>query len=133
MGTLVTMGAMLQCSFGAAPVPLVVVPTGTPITAGVVSAATIMDFKPIVNIASFGMCNTITNPVVAAATAAKLGVFTPAPCVPATVAPWVPGAPTVLVNNMPALTDMSKCLCTWGGVISVITPIGPGAFPVVVP
>ena len=37
-------------------------------------------------------------------------------------APWVPGAPTVLLGNMPALDDTSKLMCTWGGVISVAFP-----------
>jgi hypothetical protein len=40
------------------------------------------------------------------------------PCVPATSAPWVPGAPTVMIANMPALDNVSKCMCNWGGVIS---------------
>jgi hypothetical protein len=38
---------------------------------------------------------------------------------PATVAPWVAGAPTVLIANMPALTDDSKLMCCWAGVISI--------------
>jgi len=111
------MGAMLQCSFGAAPSSLVVLPqnrvlTGTP-------AANIMDGKPLVNVLPFGMCNSPTNPVVAAATTAALGVLTPMPCVPATPAPWVPGAPTVLIANMPALDNSSSLLCNWGGVIQI--------------
>ena len=54
---------------------------GTPVTAGT-AAANIQAFAPMVNIPTFGMCGTMSNPVVAAATAAKLGVFSPAPCVP---------------------------------------------------
>jgi hypothetical protein len=130
MGQLVTAGAMMACSFGAAPSALIVIPTGPPASAGGPPAATIMDFKPIVNIPPFGMCSAPTNPTVIAATAAKLGVFTPAPCVPATVAPWVPGSPTVLINNMPALNNSSKCMCTWAGVISITMP---GQFTVQVP
>ncbi|MGI9211442.1 MAG: DUF4280 domain-containing protein, partial [Methylococcaceae bacterium] len=64
-------------------------------------------------------CNSIANPVVAAATAAKLGVFTPMPCIPMTVAPWIVGQPTVLIGNMPALTDSSQLICCWGGVITI--------------
>ncbi|MDR1269119.1 MAG: DUF4280 domain-containing protein, partial [Planctomycetaceae bacterium] len=59
------------------------------------------------------------NPMVAVATAAALGVLTPMPCIPATVAPWAPGSPTVLIGNIPALTDTSKLICNWGGVIQV--------------
>ncbi|HEX8430010.1 MAG TPA: DUF4280 domain-containing protein [Longimicrobium sp.] len=120
MGIQVCMGAMMQCSFGAAPSSLVVLPvnrtlTGTP-------AATIMDFAPIVNIPPFGMCNTPSNPMVAAATAAALGVLTPMPCIPVTPAPWVVGSPTVLIGNMPALNNSSKLMCAWGGVIQITSP-----------
>ena len=117
MANLVCMGALLQCSFGAAPSSLVVLPangvlTGTP-------AATIMDHAPIVNVPPFGVCSSIANPTVASATAAALGVLTPMPCIPATAAPWAPGAPTVLIGNMPALDDQSKLMCNWGGVIQI--------------
>ena len=120
MGIQVAMGATLQCSFGAAPGVLSVLPanrvmTGTP-------AANIMDNKPMVNIAPFGMCNSPSNPTVAAATAAALGVLTPMPCVPFTAAPWVPGSPTVLIGNMPALNNSCKLMCNWGGVIQILAP-----------
>ena len=85
-------------------------------------AACIMDNKPLVNILPFGMCNSMANPVVAAATAAKLGVFSPMPCVPNTVAPWAPGCPTVLIANKPALNNSSKLMCLWGGVIQIVQP-----------
>jgi hypothetical protein len=120
MGLLVTMGAMLQCSFGVAPSPLSVLPMNRVLTQ--IPAANIMDNKPFMNIMPFGMCNSPSNPTVAAATAAALGVLTPMPCVPVTPAPWVPGSPTVLIGNMPALNANSKCMCTWGGVISITAP-----------
>jgi hypothetical protein len=96
-----------------------VIPKGMPVVVGGRPAATIMDFAPFANILPFGMCNSPANPMVIAATAAALGVFTPMPCIPVTVAPWVPGSPTVLINNFPALSSTSKCMCTWGGVISI--------------
>jgi hypothetical protein len=120
VGMLVTMGAMLQCSFGAAPSALSVLPVNRVLTA--VPAASIMDNKPFMNIMPFGVCNSMSNPVVAAATAAALGALTPMPCIPVTPAPWLPGAPTVLVGNMPALNSDSKCMCAWGGVISITSP-----------
>ena len=80
----------------------------------------IMDFKPLLNIPSMGQCTTMSNPAVAAATAAKLGVYTPAPCVPATTAPWKPGDSTVLVENFPALLNTDTLQCMWGGVITIL-------------
>lgn len=122
------MGAMLQCSFGAAPSNLVVLPQNRVTTA--VPDANIMDNKPMVNILPFGMCSSPANPTVAAATAAALGVLTPMPCVPATPAPWIAGSPTVLLANMPALNNTSKLMCAWGGVIQIVTP---GEFTVNIP
>jgi len=111
-------GAALQCSMGMAPGTLVVLPLHRTLTSNQ-PAANIMDNKPMVNIMPFGMCQSPANPTVAAATAAALGVLTPMPCIPATTAPWAPGSPTVLLDNMPALNDTSKLMCMWAGVISV--------------
>lgn len=121
MGNHVCMGAMMQCTFGVAPASLIVLPVNKVMTSNV-PAANIMDNKPMVNIPTFGMCQSPANPTVAAATAAALGVLTPMPCIPATAAPWAPGSPTVLVGNMPALNDSSKLMCNWGGVISINSP-----------
>ena len=120
MGIQVCMGATLQCSFGAAPSTLVVLPDKAVLTQ--TPAATIMDNAPIVNVPPFGMCSSMANPTVAAATAAALGVLTPMPCVPVIPAPWAPGAPTVLIGNMPALNESSKLMCAWGGVIQIVVP-----------
>ena len=118
MGQQVVAGALLQCSFGAAPAALSVLPLNRTMAAGP-PAANIMDFAPMMNIPPFAMCNSIANPMVAAATAAALGALTPMPCIPMTVAPWIVGAPTVLIGNMPALNNSSKCMCAWGGSISI--------------
>lgn len=115
MACQVCAGAIMQCSFGAAPSTLNVLPTNRTLTG--TPAATIMDFAPIVNVPPFGMCSSPSNPMVIAATAAALGVLTPMPCVPMTVAPWVAGAPTILIGNMPALNDSSKLMCAWAGSI----------------
>ncbi|PWV59324.1 DUF4280 domain-containing protein [Plasticicumulans acidivorans] len=125
----VTMGAMLQCSFGMAPSSLVVLPTNR-VLAENKPAANIMDHVPLLNIMPFGMCQSLANPTVAAATSAAMGVLTPMPCIPATSAPWVPGAPTVLIANMPALDNVSQCMCMWGGVIQITNP---GATTVQIP
>lgn len=121
MGKFVTMGAMLQCSFGMAPASLIVTVPLRP-KCGNMLMATTMDMIPTTNIPTFGMCQTLTNPAVASATSAAMGVLTPAPCVPVITAPWAPGSAQVKVMNTPALTDNSKCLCTWGGNISITNP-----------
>lgn len=128
MGQLVCGGAMLQCSFGAAPSVFTTLPNNR-VNASM-PVANIMDNKPMVNIKPFGMCSSPSNPQVIAATSAAMGVLTPMPCVPVTVAPWVPGSPTVLVGNMPALNNSSKCTCTWGGIIQITAP---GQFNIQVP
>jgi Domain of unknown function (DUF4280) len=120
MGQLVVTGAMMQCTFGAAPATLNATSAPT-VTAGT-PAATIMDHVPMENIPTFGMCQSLANPQVAAATSAALGVLTPMPCIPATSAPWAPGSPTVTINNFPALTSSCKCMCNWAGVISITNP-----------
>lgn len=114
-------GAVLQCSFGIAPATLNVLPTNRTIVNNM-PMANIMDNKPFINILPFGMCNSIANPTVAAATAAALGVLTPMPCFPTIVAPWMPGSPTVIIGNAPALTAQSQLMCAWGGGIRISFP-----------
>lgn len=118
MGQQVCMGALLQCSFGVAPSSLTVLPANK-VMAQNMPAANIMDNKPMVNILPFGMCSSIANPTVASATAAALGVLTPMPCIPVIAAPWTPGNPQVMIANMPTVTNSSKLMCNWGGVIQV--------------
>lgn len=129
MGFWVAGGAMTQCTFGAAPGSLNVLPLNKVMVGGP-PGGNIMDNKPMVNVAPFGVCMSLANPTVAAATAAALGVLTPMPCIPNTAAPWVVGAPTVMLANMPALNDSSMLMCNWGGVIKVVVP---GQFTSMVP
>lgn len=129
MGLIVASGAMMTCSFGVAPATLTVPPSGR-VNADGVPAATIMDHKPNVNIAPFGMCSSLANPQVASATSAAQGVLTPQPCLPNTTTPWAPGSPTVSIGSMPALTATSTCNCLWAGVITITNP---GARTVQVP
>jgi len=114
----VVTGAMMTCSFGAAPSSLIALSAPTTMAGGM-PAATIMDFAPMANVPPFGVCTSLANPTVASATAAALGVLTPMPCIPATVAPWAPGAATTLLGGMPALHDGCKLTCMWGGMISI--------------
>ncbi len=121
MSCQVCMGATLKCSFGAAPSVLTVVPK-TAVIAQAMPVATVMDNIPLANVLPFGVCSSLANPLVAAATAAALGVLTPQPCIPATVAPWLPGKPNILIGGMPALDQSSTLICAWGGVVSVVNP-----------
>ena len=110
--------ALCTCSFGAAPMPLPVTSQQTVQTVGQLTA-TIMDNK----LTTFGMCSSLANPTVAAATAAALGALTPMPCAPVTPMPWAPGVPAVLVCGKPLLNNTSKLMCMYGGVIQVtMTP-----------
>jgi hypothetical protein len=116
------------CSFGLAPSTLNVTSNLKVLTSK--PAATIMDFRPMVNIPPFGMCTSLANPMVASATAAALGVLTPMPCIPNTMAPWIPGSPMVIIGNYPALSSTSQLICAYGGMIKIISP---GQMKVLVP
>ena len=120
---------VLQCSFGMAPSNFMVLPDKRILTEGK-PAANITDNKPLVNILPFGMCQSLANPTVAAATAAAFGVLTPMPCIPVTTALWILGSPTVQIGGSPALNANCKLMCNWGGVIQFTTP---GSLKVMVP
>ncbi|MHA7630306.1 DUF4280 domain-containing protein [Corallococcus sp. M7] len=120
MGSQVVSGAMLQCTFGMAPSTLSVLPVNQ--VNSTAPAATIMDTVPGLNVPPFGMCQSIANPTVAAATAAAMGALTPMPCLPVIPAPWAPGSPTVMIKGKPALTDTCMCNCAYGGVIKINVP-----------
>jgi hypothetical protein len=111
-------GALLKCTMGMAPSSLVVLPINMQNTSNM-PAANIQDHIPMVNIMPFGMCQSPANPMVAAATAAAMGVLTPMPCIPMTPAPWVTGSPTVTLANQPALNKSSMLMCNWAGQISI--------------
>lgn len=123
MAKLVVNGASLKCSQGLAPSTLVVLPTEK-IDAGEQPAGTVQDYKPMVNVPPFGMCNSTSNPQVISATAAAQGVHTPMPCVPMISAAWSPGSTIVEINGKKALTADSKCNCQWNGSIEITKPGG---------
>ena len=110
-------GAVMMCTFGAAPSTFNATPR--PVMTSNMVAGVITDNIPIMNVPPFGVCTSLSNPQVAAATAAALGVLTPMPCLPVLPAPWAPGAPTVLIANIPALDNTCKLNCAWAGVISI--------------
>lgn len=80
------------------------------------------DIAPQVNIRSFGMCSSMANPAVAAATAKNLGVLEPQPCIPSILSPWISTQFKVLVSGQPAVTVGSTCICAFAGKITVVSP-----------
>ncbi len=125
MKRLVLHGATLGCTHGTAPSSLSVNPSRS-VDAGGAPVATVHDHAPLLNIAPFGMCRSLSNPRVAAATAAAQGALTPQMCVPHTPSPWTQpeGAPTL--DDVEALHEGASCGCAWGGRIEVRdTPGGP--------
>lgn len=111
-------GASLSCSMGTAPATL---NPGHPqvLTRPATSAATIADHVPMLHVPPFGLCRSLANPAVAAATAAAAGTLTPMPCVPLTPAPWAPGSAKVRIGGRPALGDDGVLVCMWAGQIRV--------------
>lgn len=121
--------SLLKCSFGLSPTPLIVLPNRT-VMASHMLMGNISDHKPFANIQPFSQCISMSNPMVASATAAAFGALTPMPCTPVTTEPWISSAVNVLVQGMPAIEQNSKLMCKWSGIITVIQP---GNFKVKVP
>lgn len=121
MPCLLTTGCILKCSFGQVPTPLNVLNPN--IVANMMPVATMMDHIPIVNIVPFGMCNNPANPMVAAATIAALGILTPMPCIPMTMAPWLNPSNKLMVQGKKAIHESSKLQCMYGGQITVVSAI----------
>ena len=120
MAVAVVTGATCACSFGLAPGTLNVTSNTKCLIDGK-PAATIQDCQ-LANM-SFGMCTSLVNPTVAAATAAALGVLTPQPCMLSPAGTWIPTQMKVLVDGKPLLTNDAKCMCAIGaGNISIVTP-----------
>lgn len=104
-------GGVLRCSFSLTPTILNVLPINQVFTGA--PAANIMDYKPFVNIPTFGMCTSPMHPGMA------LSFGAPVPCVPVVTNPWIPGAINTMIGNMPSLNDGAKCRCEFGGIISI--------------
>lgn len=116
----VVAGAACMCTMGLAPGQII--PTNQMnIRVGGKPVASIADAAPMTNITPCGMCTSMANPAVAAATAAAMGVLTPQPCIPAPAGTWIcPG--TIRVGGKPILTTDGKLTCSYGGTISITNP-----------
>ncbi|MBO5092767.1 MAG: DUF4280 domain-containing protein [Lachnospiraceae bacterium] len=122
MGLLVVTGAQCMCSFGSAPSSLQATSQTTCLGEGK-PIATIKDMQPYINLQPFGMCSSLANPAVAAATAAALGVLTPQPCTMVPAGPWTSSNPKVMAGGCPCLTNEATLMCGLGaGTIQITVP-----------
>lgn len=117
----VCMSAKLECSFGAGPKDMVVLPIGRTMNAKTNPIATQMDFVPFLNIPAFGQCKSPANPM-NWKMAGPVPVFVPSSCIPVPVMPWSPVAKKLKIGGLPALLETSKTMCVWAGSISVAKP-----------
>jgi hypothetical protein len=118
MPLLAAEGAILACDKGSQPSPLGVIAVNPQVKAVTKLAAEVTDFKPALNIRSFGMCSSMQNPTVQSATELNKGVLTPQPCTPMVAMPWS-GATIVTIRKKPALFVGSSISCNFGGSIEI--------------
>ena len=121
MSNLTVATGMAVCSFGTTPAPIKVTSQAKVLAEGK-PCGTIQDVQPLANVGPFGMCTSLANPQVAAATAAALGVLTPQPCIPAPAGTWIPTKPKILIGGKPCLTNDCKLVCAYAGQISITMP-----------
>ena len=74
MSELVVASGTCMCTMGTAPAPLKVT-SQAKVLAGGKPCGTISDFAALANVGPFGMCTSLANPQVAAATAAAVGIL----------------------------------------------------------
>lgn len=121
MGMLCAAGAVLRCSFGTAPSVMQTAQNGC--LAGQRPAGTIRDAGGGSAVLPFGMCTSMANPQVAAATAAALGVLTPQPCAVQPAGLWTASNPRVLIRGAPCLCQDAVLGCALGaGIIQIQQP-----------
>ena len=111
-------GSVAMCTCGLSPGTLTAT---SKVSFGGLPALTIQNSVPLVNIGTFGMCTTQANPAVAAATAAAMGVPTPAPCTPSPAGAWQCSG-TPLIGGVPGLSSAGTITCAYGGTITIRDP-----------
>ena len=102
--TYVVEGATLTCTLGTIQNQLQI-PDSHGIYINGIKRANVADHVGGVNIMSFGPCRR---------------AFPPPPCIMATIMKWVKGKEDALINDEPALQNISLNLCACGGVISIV-------------
>lgn len=116
----VAAGASCVCTMGTAPGQIN--PTNQPVIRFEGKpVASVADAAPMSNIAPCGLCTSMGNPTVQAATAAAMGVLTPQPCTPAPTGGWTCGG-KVRVGGKLVLTNDGQLTCSYGGTITIVNP-----------
>lgn len=114
-------GAKVECSFGAAPKSLIVLPLKKVTTSYFKGIANVDDFIPFLNIPKFGLCKSPLNPM-NWKMAGPVPIFVPSSCIPIPIKPWAPAAKKVKIAGKPAITEKSKTMCVWMGNIAIKDP-----------
>lgn len=122
MTEVVCNNAQCSCTFGSAKSSLVIPTKKNGFSCKSMQIATENDYTPMENILPFGMCKSLSNPSVSAATAAAYGALTPMPCMPKINAPWLQASQKVKVNSVAVLLKTSQLICQYGGEITIIEP-----------
>lgn len=121
MAAVVVATGKCNCPFGDVPCVINVTSQTTRLVEGK-PVATIQD-STMANLPNFGMCKSLANPQVQAATAAALGVLTPMPCTPVFATPWMCSNSNVIAGSAPILTNDGTLQCTLGqGTIKITDP-----------
>ena len=123
MKPIIIQGTLLKCSFGNAPVPIMVLPDKK--VNSMLPVAVKSDHIPFLNILPFGMCSNPANPMVIAATAAAMGVLTPVPCIPCTVQDWTGACGKVKIKGKEVINMDSRLQCLYGRSIQTAAPMQP--------
>lgn len=113
------MGTLRKCIFGLVPTPFLPIPSNV---FTVEPVGSMLDIIPFLNVMTFGICITPTNPMVDAIMIASLGTVDFAPCIPIPIIPKTPAAYNVLRDGIPMAQIESFDLCLWGGLIMTIAP-----------
>jgi hypothetical protein len=129
MGYFVFNGAKLECTMGDKESFLEIIdPAGAGFICGQ-KAANIKDCKPLINIPPFGMCSSLLNPSVAAATELNYGILQKMPCVVPNIMrdKWENKEESKMyIRGEPVLMNADTIDCVFQGTIEITEKIREG-------